>query len=208
MQEVLGAKRSVSEKAYLINVTSHKTNQYFGPAQIALTEEEWGWVQRFLSIKDQLPGGTNPKYLFFTSTPNPCKNLNNYFQDAWKSMGLPGCPTFTDVQRSIASHARFTHSTEDWLKISKFMCHDLRTADKFYVVNLSAQQAMEHRRLFESALEGAERSPLKQSQETEEAFKVREEQKEAVPEASGRVTREHHLKRAGATAAVIRHIKS
>lgn len=191
MQEVLGAQRSVSEKAYLINVTSHKTNQYFGPAQIALTEEEWGWVQRFLSIKDKLPGGTNPKYLFFTSTPNPCKNLNNYFQDAWKSMGLPGCPTFTDVRSSIASHARFTHSTEDRLKISKFMCHDLRTADKFYVVNLSAQQAMEHRRLFESALEGAERSPSKQSpvkrkrpSKTEKSRKKRRQRPDESPKST------------------------
>lgn len=48
------------------------------------------------------------------------------------------------------------------MKISKFMCHDIRTADKFYVTNLSAQQAMEQRRLFESALEGPERSPPRQ----------------------------------------------
>ncbi|XP_016146086.1 uncharacterized protein [Sinocyclocheilus grahami] len=161
-QEVLTAQKSTSQKAYLINVTSHKTNQAFGPAQIALTEEEYRWVQRFFGLKDKLPGRADAKYLFFTSTLNPCKNLNNYFQDAWKSMGLPGCPTFTDVRTSIASHAKFTHSSEDSMKISKFMCHDVRTADKFYVTNLSAQQAMEHRRLFESALEGPERSPPKQ----------------------------------------------
>ncbi|XP_016382922.1 uncharacterized protein LOC107719893 [Sinocyclocheilus rhinocerous] len=161
-QEVLTAQKSTSQKAYLINVTSHKTNQAFGPAQIALTEEEYGWVQRFFQLKYKLLGGADAKYLFFTSTPKPCKNLNNYFQDAWKSMGLPGCPTFTDVRTSIASHAKFTHSSEDLMKISKFMCHDVRTADKFYVTNLSAQQAMEHRRLFESALEGPERSPPRQ----------------------------------------------
>ncbi|XP_073706247.1 extracellular calcium-sensing receptor-like [Garra rufa] len=43
-----------------------------------------------------------------------------------------------------------------------FPC-DLETADKFYVSNLSAQQAMEHRKLFESALEGPERSPPRQA---------------------------------------------
>ncbi|KAL1268477.1 hypothetical protein QQF64_033840 [Cirrhinus molitorella] len=71
---------------------------------MALTEEEFGWIQRFLKIKDKLPGGVDAKFLFFTSSPNPCKNLNNYFQDAWKSMGLPGCPTFTDVWTFIVSH--------------------------------------------------------------------------------------------------------
>ncbi|CAM4574225.1 unnamed protein product [Leuciscus chuanchicus] len=129
----------------------------FGSAQIALMEEEFGWVTRFLQLKDQLPGGPTAKYLFFTSTQNPCKNLNCYFQEAWKSMGLPGCPTFTDVRTSIASHIKFTHNNDDRVKLSKFMCHDTRTADKFYVANLTPQQAMELRRLFDAALEGAER---------------------------------------------------
>ncbi|XP_039550555.1 uncharacterized protein LOC120495189 [Pimephales promelas] len=163
MQEVLGARKSTSEKAYLINVANHKTNMAFGSAQIVLTEEEFGWVNRLLRVKDELPGGASAKFLFFTSTPNPCKNLNSYFQEAWKSMGLPGCPTFTDVRTSIASHIKFTHSNDDRVKLSKFMCHDTRTADKFYVANLTPQQAMEHRRLFDTALEGEERgSPSKQ----------------------------------------------
>ncbi len=63
---------------------------------------------------------------------------------------------------SLSFQAKFTHSSEDRMKISKFMCHDVSTADKFYVTNLSAQQAMEHRRLFESAMEGPDRSPAKQ----------------------------------------------
>ncbi|XP_039525903.1 uncharacterized protein LOC120478182 [Pimephales promelas] len=163
MQEVLGARKSTSEKAYLINVANHKTNMAFGSAQIVLTEEEFGWVNRLLRVKDELPGGASAKFLFFTSTPNPCKNLNSYFQEAWMSMGLPGCPTFTDVRTSIASHIKFTHSNDDRVKLSKFMCHDTRTADKFYVANLTPQQAMEHRRLFDTALEGEERgSPSKQ----------------------------------------------
>lgn len=38
------------------------------------------------------------------------------------------------------------------------MCHDVQTADRFYVTNLSAKQALEHRRLFEAALEGEDNS--------------------------------------------------
>ncbi|RXN16065.1 ATP-dependent DNA helicase PIF1-like protein [Labeo rohita] len=62
-------------------------------------------------------------------------------------------------QKAYLVNAKFTHTSEDRLKISKFMCHDVRMADKFYVTNLSAQQATERRRLFEFALEGPERSP-------------------------------------------------
>nr|XP_055062895.1 uncharacterized protein LOC129445926 [Misgurnus anguillicaudatus] len=102
--EVMGAKYSASEKAYLINITSHKTNHVYGPAQIVFTKEEYTWALRFLEIKDQLPGGTTATFFFFTSMPNPCKNLNNYFQEAWKFIDFPGTPTFTDIRTSIASH--------------------------------------------------------------------------------------------------------
>ncbi|XP_051553439.1 uncharacterized protein LOC127440720 isoform X3 [Myxocyprinus asiaticus] len=163
IKEVKGARKSTSEKAYLINIISHKTNQgLFGPVQIALSEEEYEWTRHFLRIKDMLPGGTDATFFFFTSRPNPCKNLNNYLQEAWKSMGLPGCPTFTDLQNSIASHAKYTHTADNRMKIAKFICHDFGTVDKFYPIHLNAKQAMENRRFFEAALEGPECSPVKE----------------------------------------------
>ncbi|KAI7796244.1 hypothetical protein IRJ41_019953, partial [Triplophysa rosa] len=125
IQEVMEAKRSSTENAFLINIKTHNTNELYGPAQIFLMEEEYG---------------TRAKFFFFVSTPNPCKNLNNYFQEAWKAMGLPGCPTFTDVRTSIASHAKFTHAPENRLNLCKFMCHDVRMADIFYVTNLTAKR--------------------------------------------------------------------
>ncbi|XP_051741200.1 uncharacterized protein LOC127507812 [Ctenopharyngodon idella] len=161
IQEVEGARKSTSEKSYVINIESHRTNQAYGPAQVALLEEEYEWSRRFLALRNKLPGGKAAKHFFFTSTPNPCKNLNSYFQEAWKEMKLPGCPTFTDLRTSIASHAKYTRGEEDRMKVAKFMCHDVRTADKFYAMNLTAKQAMEHRRLFEGALEGPDLSPIK-----------------------------------------------
>ncbi|CAM4575034.1 unnamed protein product [Leuciscus chuanchicus] len=66
-------------------------------------------------------------------------------------------------ERAHLINIKFTHNNDDRVKLSKFMCHDTRTADKFYVANLTPQQAMEHRRLFDAALEGAERgSPSKE----------------------------------------------
>ncbi|CAM4574628.1 unnamed protein product [Leuciscus chuanchicus] len=159
IQEVQGARFSHIEKAHVINVCSHKTNKAFGPAQIALLDPGYASAHRFLAIKDKLPGGEDAKYFFFMSKPNPCKNLNGYFQEVWKEMGLPGCPTFTDLRTSIANHAKFTHAAEDRQKLAKFMCHDVRTVDKFYVTNLSVKQAVEHRRLFQAALQGQDRSP-------------------------------------------------
>lgn len=78
----------------------HKTNQMFGPAQIAVTTEEYGWMQRFLKIRRRLPGGSTAKYFFFTSTSNICKKLITYFRSSWKAMGPPGSPE-TSFQRHL-----------------------------------------------------------------------------------------------------------
>ncbi|KAI7811778.1 hypothetical protein IRJ41_018877 [Triplophysa rosa] len=80
------------------------------------------------------------------------------YPGAWVLMGLPGKPTFTDIRTSIATHAKNSHGTDSRQKVAQFMCHDTSTADKFYAVNLNARQAVEHRRLFEEALEGVEAS--------------------------------------------------
>jgi len=61
-------------------ILQHKTNQMFGPAQIALTREEFDWMQRFLNIRQRLPAASAAKYFFFTSTTNVCKKLVTYFK--------------------------------------------------------------------------------------------------------------------------------
>nr|XP_055062966.1 uncharacterized protein LOC129446029 isoform X2 [Misgurnus anguillicaudatus] len=123
IKEVEKAVKSDSTGSYLINISLHKTNQAFGPAQLSLKKEEYHWFRRFLALREHLVGGPEAVYFFFTSTPNPCKNLNNYFQGAWVSMGLPSKPTFTDVRTSIATHARNTHNSDNRQKVAKLMCH-------------------------------------------------------------------------------------
>ncbi|XP_068076258.2 uncharacterized protein isoform X3 [Danio rerio] len=104
IQEVEEASRSPDESAYVINITTHKTNRAFGAAQLSLNREEYSWFRRFLALRAGLPGGSQATYFFFTSRASPCRTLNKYFQSAWLSMGLPGKPTFTDVRTAIATH--------------------------------------------------------------------------------------------------------
>ncbi|KAK9976842.1 hypothetical protein ABG768_018665 [Culter alburnus] len=85
-------------------ISTHKTNQAFGAAQLALSGEEYGWLTDFLDMRPYLVGGETAHYFFFTSKPSSCKNLNQYFQEAWAGMGLPGSPTFMDIRTSIATH--------------------------------------------------------------------------------------------------------
>ncbi|XP_073766982.1 uncharacterized protein [Danio rerio] len=152
IQEVEEASRSPDESAYVINITTHKTNRAFGAAQLSLNREEYSWFRRFLALQAGLPGESQATYFFFTSRANPFRTLNKYFQSAWISMGLPGKPTFTDVRTAIATHAKNAHSSEDRRKVAQFMCHDTSTSDKFYTLHLGPFQAHERRRLFERAL--------------------------------------------------------
>lgn len=173
-----------------LQISAHKTNQAFGAAQLAMDAEEYGWLEEFLSMRSTLVGGKDAHYFFFTSKPSSCKNLNQYFQEAWAGMGLPGTPTFTDVRTSIATHvsipvhvsdvcvcvclfltfhlcfsfsiqAKNTHSPDDWCKVAKFMCYDTSKTDRFYALNLNEKQTVEHRRLFESAVKGEKTTPVK-----------------------------------------------
>lgn len=66
-----------------LQISSHKTNPAFGAAQLALSEEEYGWMREFLAVREYLVGGSDAHYFFFTSKPSSCKNLNQYFQEAW-----------------------------------------------------------------------------------------------------------------------------
>ncbi|RXN36668.1 hypothetical protein ROHU_002761 [Labeo rohita] len=167
IQEVVEARQRASEGCFVIEILAHKTNQAFGAAQLALDQEEYVWLEQFLSIRSTLVGGNDTKYFFFTSKPSSCKNLNQYFQEAWASMGLPGTPTFTDMRTTIATHAKNTHTSEDRHKVAQFMCHDTATAG--YALNLDAKQAAEHRRLFDAAVVGEEDLKKKDDETPKEA---------------------------------------
>ncbi|KAI7790270.1 hypothetical protein IRJ41_009227, partial [Triplophysa rosa] len=90
VEEVTGALKTDPAGNFLINIATHKTNQAFGAAQLSFTDEEYRWMAEFFNIRNKLVGGLDSKFFFCTSKPNPCKNLNAHFQEAWVEMGLPG----------------------------------------------------------------------------------------------------------------------
>ncbi|XP_066532008.1 uncharacterized protein [Hoplias malabaricus] len=156
LDEVQNASYDEERDVYLIGVECHKTNEAFGVAQLLLTSEEYGWLKSFIPIRQRLMGTNASPYYFSTSTPNSCKNLNEYMQKAWSQMKLPGKPKFTDFRSSIATHARNELAPGDRLKVTRFMCHDVGTADKFYAMNLNTKEAADHRALFENLVHASE----------------------------------------------------
>ncbi|XP_052373436.1 uncharacterized protein LOC118382859 isoform X6 [Oncorhynchus keta] len=158
----------------LINVGNAK-QQMQTRIQMSLTKEEYSWFSDFLKFKHCLPGGKKARYFFFNSTDTEMKNLPVYLREAWKEMGLPGSPTFTDLREawkemglpgsptftdlrtSIFSHVKNVCPNADGETLADFVRHDSRMEAKRYAVNLS--KAGETSAFRETPLKGEDTAP-------------------------------------------------
>nr|XP_046193494.1 uncharacterized protein LOC124022851 [Oncorhynchus gorbuscha] len=135
VKEVEEVQRGLSGTC-LINVGNAKQMQT--RIQMSLTKEEYSWFSDFLKFKHCLPGGKKARYFFFNSTNTEMKNLPVYLMEAWKEMGLPGRPTFTDLRTPIFSHVKKNVlPNADGETLADFVRHDSRMEAKRYAVNPS-----------------------------------------------------------------------
>ncbi|XP_041840379.1 uncharacterized protein LOC121639285 [Melanotaenia boesemani] len=150
--EVVEAENTGGEDGYLLYVKEHKTARAFGEAQMFLTAEEFGWLQRWMAIKATTKEDKN-SFLLYTKGRGPSKNLNVYLRMAWREMGLSGEINFTLIRTAIATYAKQSSNPADRKKVAEYMCHDVRTADKYYARNPDVAEAAAIRGIFASSLE-------------------------------------------------------
>ncbi|XP_041834073.1 uncharacterized protein LOC121635080 [Melanotaenia boesemani] len=150
--EVVEAENTGGEDGYLLYVKEHKTARAFGEAQMFLTAEEFGWLQRWMAIKATTKEDKN-SFLLYTKGRGPSKNLNVYLRMAWREMGLSGEINFTLIRTAIATYAKQSSNPADRKKVAEYMCHDVRTADKYYARNPDVTEAAAFRGIFASSLE-------------------------------------------------------
>nr|XP_043892046.1 uncharacterized protein LOC122775897 [Solea senegalensis] len=135
------------EKAgYLVNVMEHKTLRKFGVAQIYLTQEEYGWCTEWLRLR-QRAVPTN-QYFFSTLGRGEAKDLIKYFRKAWSEMGLRGSPTLMDIRSAVATYNFESNDSEVRQHVATFMCHDVRTQERFYSLHNTLSHAKQMRELF------------------------------------------------------------
>ncbi|XP_035986789.1 uncharacterized protein LOC110367608 [Fundulus heteroclitus] len=142
-----------------LQVKEHKTNRAFGPAQVYLTVEEFGWLEQWLQIRETLQPSTD--LVFFNENYQKIQNLQQHLQSAWAEMGFSGSPTFTDFRTSITTYAGDALSPGTRTKVSKMMCHDTALAEKFYAMHQTAQQLSELRKRFQEATDPVVSGPGK-----------------------------------------------
>ncbi|XP_071212416.1 uncharacterized protein [Salvelinus alpinus] len=174
---------------YLINVGEHKTNREYGMVQMSLTKEEYSWFTDFLKFKHCLSGGKKARHFFFNSTNTQMKNLPAYLREVWKEMGLPECPSFTDLRTSIVTHVKNMLPKIDRERVANFMCHNIQTADKYYAMNLNPSQANETRELFEAALKGVDNTVAAENQPSTSG-NITQKVREDAPLSEGSTTSE------------------
>nr|XP_033949454.1 uncharacterized protein LOC117454350 isoform X1 [Pseudochaenichthys georgianus] len=139
---------------YLIHVSNHKTASTFGEAQLYLTIEEFGWMKRWLDIKETLTCTQN-RYFLYTAGKNPSRNLAYFLRLAWADVGLK-CPiNFTDLRTVHADNTKRFQDPGNRQRVSDFMCHKTATADTFYFKNPSLKEAADIRLLFTESLQAA-----------------------------------------------------
>ncbi|XP_034078484.1 uncharacterized protein LOC117550222 [Gymnodraco acuticeps] len=117
--QVRKAETTGTAFGYLIQVSNHKTASAFGEAQLYLTIEEFGWMKRWLDIKETLTGTQN-RYFLYTAGNNPLRNLATFLRLAWADVGLKGPINFTDFH---ADNAKRFQDPGNRQRVSDFMCH-------------------------------------------------------------------------------------
>ncbi|KAI4800294.1 hypothetical protein KUCAC02_013339 [Chaenocephalus aceratus] len=164
-EQVSKAVHGVEENDYLIKVENHKTNESYGTAKMLLTDREYGWLLFIMRIKQELAkGGEVSRFVFFNTTFFQDKNLTKYLKSAWSEMQLRGQATFTSLRGAVATFARNRHGeySQDRKKMAQLMCHSTKTADKYYTMDMTMEQARRGRQLFEQA---QEERPMKRRQQ-------------------------------------------
>ncbi|XP_029289829.1 uncharacterized protein LOC115009753 [Cottoperca gobio] len=156
--EYTQALASGGEQGYLIHVKEHKTNKSFGEAQLVLTGVEFGWLQRWMAIKNKVPKKEKNTFVMFTKGTGPCKNLNNCLRMAWAELRIGGNISFTLIRTALAHYAKKTTDVTARKRVADFMCHDVTTADRFYARCPDVTEAMAIRCLIRDSLRTEERA--------------------------------------------------
>lgn len=67
-----------------------------------LTEEEFGWLERWVAVMKKVSGPKND-FVLYTKGKLPSKNLNTYMRTAWADMGLKSEISFTLIRSAVSS---------------------------------------------------------------------------------------------------------
>ncbi|XP_077367685.1 uncharacterized protein LOC144011101 isoform X2 [Festucalex cinctus] len=130
---------------FIIRVPDHKTAQSFGPAMVTVNQVTMHCLLKLEKLRPHLRGfHKNPQTFFFNTQGSECVKMGEYFTKAWRQMGLPGKPNLRDIRTAIATWAGRSLAEPETKRINKSMCHDPKTAQKFYMLGSEASAQESH----------------------------------------------------------------
>ncbi|KAJ8334051.1 hypothetical protein SKAU_G00413700 [Synaphobranchus kaupii] len=120
------------EGVAIISVTEHKTASYLGPAKVVLSEEVYGWLCKYITVRAQVErGDTVEVFVSWTGQKMESSQICKAVQSSWRKAGLDGEITSTLMRKSAVSKIHETHPAMK-SQLSDLMCHRVETATKSY----------------------------------------------------------------------------
>ncbi|XP_028254363.1 uncharacterized protein LOC114430242 [Parambassis ranga] len=161
-ENVLNAERT--KHGFHITVDEHKTVRTYGQASLFVTTTEHSWLRKLIEILSVQKIHDDCSYVFASIRGNQIVKPVHFLQAAWRDAGLGGIITFNKIRSSASTQASKYLTVEEKEKLAKAMCHDTKTAERFYVALPDKKEASKVRDLRLRAMNMAmadveERSP-------------------------------------------------
>ncbi|KAJ8348510.1 hypothetical protein SKAU_G00270990 [Synaphobranchus kaupii] len=123
----------------------HKMAAAFGKANMSLEAKDWAGLKAFVELGSSLPRfQKNPTRLFFDGRRGEMRKLGEYFTMVWTGLQVPGVPTLTDVRTALSTYTDKTLQPKEQEGVANMMCHDVVTAKRFYVMQMTPMEAAEN----------------------------------------------------------------
>lgn len=134
----------------IVRLGRHKTSRTYGPAKVALTSEEHGWLLRYLNIRARIPGYRSASGLFFfNSSGKQHAKITTHIKTAYQRLiGRPGV-TALGIRTAVANLARRAGSPLEQVSLMQQMAHGPRARDCYYIAPDSGPELINRRRVLE-----------------------------------------------------------
>ncbi|XP_035006407.2 uncharacterized protein LOC118103499 [Hippoglossus stenolepis] len=153
---------------FQVMVDDHKAVRSFGQAAFCLDKTEYGWLRQISQGKCCVRGKDCP-YDFHTSLGLQISKPANVVNMAWEDAGMKGKIDFNKIRSSVSTQANNFLSEKERLQVAKAMCHNLDTAERFYVGLPDKETCYKTRERRVKALQLATGNPSKEDQPSQNA---------------------------------------
>ena len=149
--------RGSNDGSRILRLGKHKTSSVYGPARMALSGAEYGWLMDFVGKRRMMRGYTPAnKLVFFNTQGKPMEKITAHIRAAYaRVIGRRGV-TATSLRTAVATLSARTMSPDEQLHRARQMGQTCKTRNSHYVALESADELLSARWALERAFRARE----------------------------------------------------